>query len=60
MSDKDFIRAFLDIKLTRICKELHIESDIKNVYNLTASSDKLKVVRESIENKIRGLYEKEK
>lgn len=60
MNDKDFIRAFLDIKLSRICKELHIESDIKNIYNLTASSEKIKAVRDSIENKLKVIYEKNK
>lgn len=60
MSDKDFIRAFLDIKLSRICKELHIESDIKNIYNLTASSEKIKAVRDSIEDKLKVIYEKNK
>ena len=48
MTDKEFIRAFLDIKITRICKELHLESDIKNIYNLTASDEKLKEVRNNI------------
>ena len=53
MSDKDFIRAFLDIKLSRICKELHLDSDIKNVYNLTISGDKLKIIRKSLEDKLK-------
>ena len=57
MTDKEFIRAFLDIKITRICKELHLESDIKNIYNLTASDEKLKEVRNNLENKIKVLYE---
>lgn len=57
MTDKEFIRAFLDIKITRICKELHLESDIKNIYNLTASDEKLKEVRNNLEKKIKVLYE---
>lgn len=57
MTDKEFIRAFLDIKITRICKELHLESDIKNIYNLTASDEKLKEVRNNLENKLKVLYE---
>lgn len=60
VNDKDFIRAFLDIKLSRICKELHMDSDIKNVYNLTTSGDKLKLVRKSLEDKLKVLYENEK
>lgn len=58
MTDKDFIRAFMDIKITSICHELGIDSDIKNVYNLTASKDKLKAVRNLIENKLENIYEK--
>lgn len=58
MTDKDFIRAFMDIKITSICHELEIDSDIKNVYNLTASKDKLKAVRNLIENKLENIYEK--
>lgn len=57
MTDKEFIRSFLDIKITRICKELHLESDIKNIYNLTASDEKLKEVRNNLENKLKVLYE---
>lgn len=57
MSDKEFIRTFMDIKITSICHELEIDSDIKNIYNLTASKDKLKAVRELIERKLEVLHE---
>ena len=58
MTDKEFIRAFMDIKLSNICRDLNMEKDIKNIYNLTASNEKLKAVRELIELKLKVLYEK--
>lgn len=58
MTDKEFIRAFMNIKLSNICRDLNMEKDIKNIYNLTASNEKLKAVRELIELKLKVLYEK--
>lgn len=57
MSDKEFIREFLKIKISTICKELNI--DPTNVYNLTASKDKLKRIRDILESEIKKLYEKD-
>ncbi len=57
MSDKEFIREFLKIKISTICKELNI--DPTNVYNLTASKDKLKRIRDILESEIKRLYEKD-
>ena len=56
MNDKDFIRAFLDIKVSRICKELNITPT--NVYNGTVSKLKLAKIRKAIDEEINKLYER--
>ncbi len=56
MNDKDFIRAFLNIKVSKICKDLDITPS--NVYNGTVSKDKLNKVRRALDEEINKLYER--
>ena len=58
MNDKEFIKRFLAIHISDICEELNINKT--NVYNLTASSKKLKLVRDILEKEIRGLLDESK
>lgn len=58
MTDYEFIRNFGKIKISNICKENNI--DVANVYNNRCSKDKIKIIREELEDRIARLYIKEK
>ena len=56
MNDKDFIRGFLDIKVSKICKDLGITPT--NVYNGTVSKIKLAKIKRALDEEISKLYER--
>lgn len=57
MSDREFIKRFLSIRISTICKALDIEPN--NIYNLTASKVKFALVRKVLEEELKKLYEKD-
>ena len=54
MNDKQFIKGFIDIKVTPICKELGITPS--NIVEGRASKEKTKQVKEEIEKRFHMLY----
>lgn len=54
MNDKQFIKGFIDIKVTPICKDLGITPS--NIVEGRASKEKTKQVKEEIEKRFHMLY----
>lgn len=54
MEDLEFIKKFSKITISKICKELKINSS--NLYSGKVSQEKLKLVRKRIESKVAELY----
>lgn len=54
MNDNQFIKGFIDIKVTPICKDLGITPS--NIVEGRASKEKTKQVKEEIEKRFHMLY----
>lgn len=57
MKDIDYIKNFSKITISGICRKLRV--DRSSVLNNKAKEDKIKKVREEIENQVARLYIKE-
>lgn len=57
MKDIDYIKNFSKITISGICRKLKV--DRSSVLNNKAKEDKIKKVREEIENQVARLYIKE-